>query len=76
MAHVVSAFAAENRVALAQLGVLDKENEIVAIPKLLAMLDLKGATVASFFRLRIPHAQTACTRGKDDIAGQTRRPRN
>jgi predicted transposase YbfD/YdcC len=45
MAHLVSAFASENKVALAQLGVLDKENEIVAIPKLLAMLDLKGATV-------------------------------
>jgi predicted transposase YbfD/YdcC len=45
MAHIVSAFAGENRVALAQLGVLDKENEIVAIPKLLAMIDLKGSTV-------------------------------
>ena len=45
MAHLVSAFVTENRVVLAQLGVLDKENEIVAIPKLLAMLDLKGATV-------------------------------
>lgn len=45
MAHIVSAFAGENRVVLAQLGVLDKENEITAIPKLLAMLDLKGATV-------------------------------
>jgi predicted transposase YbfD/YdcC len=45
MTHLVSAFASENKVALAQLGVLDKENEIVAIPKLLAMLDLRGATV-------------------------------
>ena len=45
MAHIVSAFASENRVVLAQLGVLDKENEITAIPKLLAMLDLKGSTV-------------------------------
>jgi predicted transposase YbfD/YdcC len=45
MAHIVSAFAGENRVVLAQLGVLDKENEITAIPKLPAMLDLKGATV-------------------------------
>lgn len=45
MAHLVGAFVGENRIALAQLGVLDKENEIVAIPKLLAMLDLKGATV-------------------------------
>lgn len=45
MTHIVSAFAGENRVVLAQLGVLDKENEITAIPKLLAMLDLKGCTV-------------------------------
>ncbi|HWE04574.1 MAG TPA: ISAs1 family transposase [Tepidisphaeraceae bacterium] len=45
MAHIVSAFASQNRVVLAQLGVLDKENEITAIPKLLEMLDLQGATV-------------------------------
>jgi predicted transposase YbfD/YdcC len=45
MAHVVSAFASENRLVLAQLGVLDKQNEITAIPKLLAMIDLKGSTV-------------------------------
>jgi len=45
MAHVVSAFASENRLVLANLGVLDKENEITAIPKLLAMIDLKGSTV-------------------------------
>jgi predicted transposase YbfD/YdcC len=45
MAHIVSAFASENRVVLAQLGVLDKENEITAIPKLLAMIDLTGSTV-------------------------------
>jgi predicted transposase YbfD/YdcC len=45
MAHVVSAFAGENRIVLAQLGVLDKENEITAIPKLLAMIDLTGSTV-------------------------------
>ena len=45
MAHLVSAFVGENQLVLAQLGVLDKENEIVAIPKLLAMLDLRGSTV-------------------------------
>jgi predicted transposase YbfD/YdcC len=45
MAHIVGAFASENRVALAQIGVLDKENEITAIPKLLTMLELKGSTV-------------------------------
>jgi predicted transposase YbfD/YdcC len=45
MSHLVSAFASENRIALAQLGVMDKENEITAIPKLLAMIDLRDATV-------------------------------
>lgn len=45
MAHIVGAFASENRIVLAQLGVNDKENEITAIPKLLAMLDLKASTV-------------------------------
>jgi len=45
MAHLVSAFASENQLVLGQLGVLDKENEIAAIPKLLAMIDLKASTV-------------------------------
>ncbi len=45
MAHLVSAFASENRLVLAQLGVMDKENEITAIPRLLAMIDLRGSTV-------------------------------
>ena len=31
--------------ALAQVGVDDKENEILAIPKLLALLDLHGSTI-------------------------------
>jgi predicted transposase YbfD/YdcC len=45
MTHIVSAFASENQLVLAQLGVNDKENEITAIPKLLAMIDLQGATI-------------------------------
>lgn len=45
MAHLVSAFASENRIVLAQLGVMDKGNEITAIPKLLGMIDLRGCTV-------------------------------
>jgi predicted transposase YbfD/YdcC len=44
-AHLVSAFVAENRTVLGQLAVDCKANEIVAIPKLLALLDLAGATV-------------------------------
>ncbi len=43
--HLVSAFVAENRTVLGQLAVDCKENEIVAIPKLLELLDLKGAVV-------------------------------
>lgn len=44
-AHLVSAFVAENRTVLGQLAVDCKANEIVAIPKLLELLDLAGATV-------------------------------
>lgn len=43
--HLVSAFVHENATVLGQLSVDCKENEIVAIPKLLELLDLTGATV-------------------------------
>ena len=43
--HLVSAFVHENAMVLGQLSVDCKENEIVAIPKLLELLDLTGATV-------------------------------
>ena len=43
--HLVSVFAHENATVLGQLSVDCKENEIVAIPKLLALLDLTGSTV-------------------------------
>jgi len=43
--HIVSAWVQENALVLAQLAVEDKSNEIVAIPKLLELLDLRGATV-------------------------------
>lgn len=43
--HLVSAFVQENATVLGQLAVDCKENEIVAIPRLLELLDLKGATV-------------------------------
>lgn len=44
--HMVSAFAARQRLALAQVKVADKSNEIVAIPKLLDMLAIEGAIVS------------------------------
>ena len=43
--HLVSAWAAENRLVLGQVAVDDKSNEITAIPILLDLLDLKGCTV-------------------------------
>jgi len=43
--HMVSAWAPLNHVVLGQLATEAKSNEITAIPKLLKLLDLKGATV-------------------------------
>jgi len=43
--HMVSAFAARQRLVLGQIKVADKSNEIVAIPKLLDMLAIEGAIV-------------------------------
>jgi len=43
--HMVSAFAAHQRLVLGQVRVADKSNEIVAIPKLLDLLALEGAVV-------------------------------
>lgn len=43
--HMVSAWVHENHAAFGQLKVDDKTNEIKAIPKLLEILNLKGATV-------------------------------
>lgn len=45
MVHLVSAWAAENQLVLGQIRVDEKSNEITALPKLLDLLNLKGATV-------------------------------
>ena len=42
---MVRAWASANRLVLGQLKVDKKSNEITAIPKLLRLLDLKGAVV-------------------------------
>ena len=44
--HMVSAFAAENRLVLGQVKTDAKSNEITAIPELLALLDIKGCLVS------------------------------
>ena len=43
--HMVSAWANENRLALGQVKVADKSNEITAIPQLLDILDIQGCIV-------------------------------
>jgi predicted transposase YbfD/YdcC len=43
--HLVSAFVSKNQTILGQLATDGKSNEITAIPKLLAMMDLAGATL-------------------------------
>jgi predicted transposase YbfD/YdcC len=43
--HMVSAFAARQRLVLGQVKVAEKSNEIVAIPQLLDMLAIEGAIV-------------------------------
>lgn len=44
--HLVSAFATEARMVLAQTATAEKSNEITAIPELLKLLDLRGAIPA------------------------------
>jgi predicted transposase YbfD/YdcC len=43
--HMVSAFAARQRLVLGQVKVAEKSNEIIAIPKLLEMLAIEGAII-------------------------------
>lgn len=43
--HMVSAWAAENRLVLGQLNTAEKSNEITAIPELLKLLDINGCIV-------------------------------
>ena len=44
-AHIVSAWATENRLVFAQVKVDEKSNEITAIPELLSMIALEGCIV-------------------------------
>src|SRR5262249_31392633 len=43
--HLVSAWATENHVALGQVAVDGKANELTAVPELLELLELRGALV-------------------------------
>jgi predicted transposase YbfD/YdcC len=52
--HLVNAWSVENRMILGQEAVADKSNEIAAIPRLLEVLDLKGALVTIDASVFIP----------------------
>jgi predicted transposase YbfD/YdcC len=43
--HLVSAWIVENNLCLGQIATEEKSNEITAIPKLLELLDIRGATI-------------------------------
>jgi hypothetical protein len=45
--HLVNACSVKNNLCLGQIKVSDKSNEITAIPKLLALLDIEGATITT-----------------------------
>jgi predicted transposase YbfD/YdcC len=45
--HLVNAWSVESNLCLGQVKVSDKSNEITAIPKLLALLDIEGATITT-----------------------------
>jgi len=45
--HLVSAWSVKNNLCFGQVKVSDKSNEITAIPTLLALLDIEGATITT-----------------------------
>src|SRR3954454_11524860 len=66
--HLVSAWAAENRLVLGQIPVDDKSNEITAIPRLLELLELTGAIVTiDAMGCQKEIADTARQRGADYV---------
>jgi hypothetical protein len=46
--HLVSAWSVKNNMCFGQIKVSDKSNEITAIPKLLKLIDVEGATDAMY----------------------------
>lgn len=66
--HMVSAFATQARLILAQQKVDDKSNEITAIPKLLELLDLQGQTVTiDAMGTQKAIAKKICEKGADYV---------
>jgi hypothetical protein len=71
--HMVSAFAARQRLVLGQVKVADKANEIVAIPKLLDMLAIEGAVVTIVLRQAQDEGHGLPARHRPEDRGQKSR---
>lgn len=71
--HVVSAWANEQGMTLGQVAVDSKSNEITAIPKLLEMLELKGAIVKSRCDGLRCQKEIASRKQKRKLAAKSRR---
>ncbi len=66
--HLVSAWAVEQRLVLGQLAVDGKSNEITAVPRLLALLALKGTVVtADALNCQRASARQVVERGGDYV---------
>lgn len=68
MLHLVSAWAAKNRLMLAQVKTEDHSNEITAIPELLKMLEVKGSVVTiDAMGCQTKIARQICSQGADYV---------
>jgi hypothetical protein len=66
--HVVSAWASRHELVLAQLKGDDKRNEITALPKLLALLNLHGRVVTiDAMGGQVEIARQSVDQGGDDV---------
>ncbi|KAF3361882.1 H repeat-associated protein YdcC, partial [Chlamydiales bacterium STE3] len=66
--HLVSLFAVERGIILAQQPVKDKSNEITAIPKILEQIDIQGAVITTdAMGCQTDIAKRICDRGADYV---------
>jgi predicted transposase YbfD/YdcC len=66
--HSVAAFASASGLVLGQVAIRDRENEIVAIPRLLDLVDVRGATVTiDAMGCQTAIAQAIVERGGDSL---------
>jgi predicted transposase YbfD/YdcC len=66
--HTITAFACDMRICLRQMSVDEKSNEIPAVPELLKLMDLSGATVTlDAMHCQVDTAQAVINAGADFV---------